>query len=70
MDDTWFDLVPLALLEFNEHGRVLRGVHDEGRRAGHRGSRLTLGTAPSGRGLAKRHASPLHCTSPLPPHPD
>lgn len=25
MDDTWFDLVPLALLEFNEHGRVLRG---------------------------------------------
>lgn len=25
MDDAWFDLVPLALLEFNEHGRVLRG---------------------------------------------
>jgi PAS domain S-box-containing protein len=23
-DDAWFDLVPLALLEFNEHGRVLR----------------------------------------------
>jgi PAS domain S-box-containing protein len=25
VDDAWFDLVPLALLEFNEHGRVLRG---------------------------------------------
>lgn len=24
MDDAWFDLVPLGLLEFNEHGRVLR----------------------------------------------
>jgi len=24
-DDAWFDLVPLALLEFSEHGRVLRG---------------------------------------------
>ncbi len=23
-DDAWFDLVPLALIEFNEHGRVLR----------------------------------------------
>lgn len=23
-DDAWFDLVPLALLEFNEHGRVLK----------------------------------------------
>ena len=23
-DDPWFDLVPMALLEFNEHGRVLR----------------------------------------------
>lgn len=25
MDDAWFDVVPLALLEFNAHGRVLRG---------------------------------------------
>jgi PAS domain-containing protein len=24
VEDAWFDLVPLALLEFNEHGRVLR----------------------------------------------
>ncbi|RZI81563.1 MAG: PAS domain S-box protein [Rubrivivax sp.] len=24
-DDAWFDLVPQALLEFDEHGRVLRG---------------------------------------------
>ncbi|HET8695584.1 MAG TPA: PAS domain S-box protein [Aquabacterium sp.] len=24
VDDAWFDLVPLALLEFNEHGKVLR----------------------------------------------
>ncbi|MGC4062650.1 MAG: PAS domain S-box protein [Aquabacterium sp.] len=24
VEDTWFDLVPLALLEFSEHGRVLR----------------------------------------------
>lgn len=23
-DDAWFDLVPMALIEFNEHGRVLR----------------------------------------------
>ena len=23
-DDAWFDLVPSALMEFNEHGRVLR----------------------------------------------
>ena len=23
-DDAWFDLVPLALIEFNEHGRVVR----------------------------------------------
>ena len=23
-DDAWFDLVPVALIEFNEHGRVLR----------------------------------------------
>ncbi|HEX5356610.1 MAG TPA: PAS domain S-box protein [Aquabacterium sp.] len=24
VEDAWFDLVPLALIEFNEHGRVLR----------------------------------------------
>ena len=24
VDDPWFDLVPLAMLEFNEHGKVLR----------------------------------------------
>lgn len=24
IEDAWFDLVPLALIEFNEHGRVLR----------------------------------------------
>lgn len=24
-DDAWFDLVPLAMIEFDEHGRVLRG---------------------------------------------
>ncbi|HET8870482.1 MAG TPA: PAS domain S-box protein [Aquabacterium sp.] len=24
VDDAWFDLVPLAMLEFNEHGKVLR----------------------------------------------
>ena len=24
VDDAWFDVVPMALLEFNEHGRVLR----------------------------------------------
>ena len=25
VDDAWFDVVPMALLEFNEHGRVMRG---------------------------------------------
>src|SRR5574343_1391387 len=34
-DDAWFDLVPLAMLEFNEHGQVQRSNAALSRLLGH-----------------------------------
>ncbi|MGE5450845.1 MAG: PAS domain S-box protein [Acidobacteriota bacterium] len=49
VDDAWFDLVPLALLEFNEHGKVIRSNAALTRLIGHpvkAGSSLAQLSAP------------------------
>lgn len=35
MDDAWFDLVPLAMLEFNEHGKITRSNAAMSKLVGH-----------------------------------